>query len=871
MEISRHRFMNTAAVLVLTFTSAGVLTGRTIYVDPCAPGSSVGSTWTHAHVCLQNALLEAQRGDEIRVAQGLYMPDRLKPTHSGRGGSSRPIASGSRTDSFVLPDGVAMKGGYAGYGAPDPDARDVKTHPSILSGDLQGNDPSLTDLEWETLAQFTMNPNLADNSFTVVTINDASERTVLDGFTITAGHCEGGQPYQEPRGVIWPSPDPNTNGAGAWISSGQPTLIRCTFYRNTTRSLEGTSSGGAAVFNDNSDATFWDCSFEENIAFGYNGTSMGGAVCNLTSDPKLANCAFTNNIAASTTYYNVGGAMANFDSDPHLVSCSFTVNRAIDAQGGAIFNDATSDVEGASCTFEGNSALLGGAIYNSAGTNCTLSGCVFLGNNVNLSVRDSAFYDNNGEESGLPVLQRASKEGGAVYGGEGSATTITNCSFVGNTATNTANGSTTGGAVYSDGQLFLANCLLSGNGALNGAAVYALTESSSPAAASPPPYVSVINCTFSANGYPYCNSIVVGLGESMSLTNCILWDEARKEVSTSGEGPPVEVVYCDVRGGYAGEGNIDADPGFQDPNGADGIAGTMDDDLRLSVDSPCLDAGDNLALFSIPATDLAGQPRLGGNLIDMGAYEFHGPFNYYVDNVNGDDTNRGTTRATAFATIQKAIDTARNGANVMVAPGIYAESISFSGKAITVTGSGGAPVIEAWNDYAVSFYSAEGPSSVLKNFVIRNSAMGIFLAGGSPTLRNLTLVDNEFGIAAYAGSNPDIRNCILWGNTAGDLFACTARFSCIEQGAQGEGNISEDPLFADPADGDYHLLSEGGRYVPAYGLWAFDTVTSPCVDAGDPSLDPGAERIPNGGRINMGAFGGTPQASLSLCVPCLGQ
>jgi hypothetical protein len=103
------------------------------------------------------------------------------------------------------------------------------------------------------------------------------------------------------------------------------------------------------------------------------------------------------------------------------------------------------------------------------------------------------------------------------------------------------------------------------------------------------------------------------------------------------------------------------------------------------------------------------------------------------------------------------------------------------------------------------------------------------------------------------------------------LFACTARFSCIEQGAQGDGNISEDPLFADPANGDYHLLSEGGRYVPAYGLWAFDTVTSPCVDAGDPSLDPGAERIPNGGRINMGAFGGTPQASLSLCVPCLGQ
>jgi len=121
----------------------------------------------------------------------------------------------------------------------------------------------------------------------------------------------------------------------------------------------------------------------------------------------------------------------------------------------------------------------------------------------------------------------------------------------------------------------------------------------------------------------------------------------------------------------------------------------------------------------------------------------------------------------------------------------------------------------------------------------------------------------RLGIAAYAGANPDIGNCILWNNVDGDLFGCTARYSCIEDESEGEGNISQDPLFADANGGDFHLLSEEGRFVPAYGLWSLDMVTSPCIDAGDFLLNPGAERMPNGGRINMGAFGGTREASMS--------
>ena len=71
------------------------------------------------------------------------------------------------------------------------------------------------------------------------------------------------------------------------------------------------------------------------------------------------------------------------------------------------------------------------------------------------------------------------------------------------------------------------------------------------------------------------------------------------------------------------------------------------------------------------------------------------------------------------------------------------------------------------------------------------------------------------------------------------------------------------PLFADVETSDYHLLSERGRYWPAHDVWVLDDVTSPCIDAGDPNIEPKEELMPNGGRINMGAYGNTAYASMS--------
>jgi hypothetical protein len=70
-----------------------------------------------------------------------------------------------------------------------------------------------------------------------------------------------------------------------------------------------------------------------------------------------------------------------------------------------------------------------------------------------------------------------------------------------------------------------------------------------------------------------------------------------------------------------------------------------------------------------------------------------------------------------------------------------------------------------------------------------------------------------------------------------------------------------DPLFADPAQGDFHLRSQAGRYVPATGMFTNDAETSPLVDAGSFGSSFGSEPLPSGNRVNIGMHGNTEQAS----------
>jgi predicted outer membrane repeat protein len=131
-------------------------------------------------------------------------------------------------------------------------------------------------------------------------------------------------------------------------------------------------------------------------------------------------------------------------------------------------------------------------------------------------------------------------------------------------------------------------------------------------------------------------------------------------------------------------------------------------------------------------------------------------------------------------------------------------------------------------------------------------------------------------------SDMTLTNCILWGNSALEgpqvalLREVTASISyCCLQGGELDvyapsaevnwpgGYIDDDPCFADETGGDYHLQSSAGRWDANAGIWITDDNNSPCIDTGDPNSDWADELWPHGKRINMGAFGGTPQASMS--------
>ncbi|MBU0518151.1 hypothetical protein KJ564_04355 [bacterium] len=112
-----------------------------------------------------------------------------------------------------------------------------------------------------------------------------------------------------------------------------------------------------------------------------------------------------------------------------------------------------------------------------------------------------------------------------------------------------------------------------------------------------------------------------------------------------------------------------------------------------------------------------------------------------------------------------------------------------------------------------------------------------------------------------------INSTILWGlNSAPEIYGISTivNYSCIEGGWPGTGNIDANPLFVDIENDDFHLQSLEGSYHG--GLWIPDLNHSPCIDSGDPSFPFNLEPAPNGGRINMGAYGCTIEASLAYSV-----
>ncbi len=268
----RSRCIAVAAIPIWLALIAGNLHAQTvIYVDVNATGPiHDGTRWCSAYTDLQlaladSALTDGNPGDEVLVADGLYTP-----------------SPSNRIASFRLSTGVAIKGGYAGCGATNPDERDFVAFETTLSGDLAGNDGP----------GFSGN---SENSAHIVRAEAVDQTAILDGFTITGGNADLNNPSDRGAAIFtfnFPSPGSPTirncivrgntaigKGAGMYIDNASPVLENCVFAGNE-------SPTGAAIFIFGSQAA---PAISNCTVFGNTATANAGGIFTTGGSPIISN------------------------------------------------------------------------------------------------------------------------------------------------------------------------------------------------------------------------------------------------------------------------------------------------------------------------------------------------------------------------------------------------------------------------------------------------------------------------------------------------------------------------------------------------------------------------------------------------------
>ncbi len=372
----------TTSGIVITVTDAGgassslpafdlaVVAGPIRFFVDAARAGTGGLVWSDALHDLQTALTRATVvGDEIWVAAGTY----------------KPAAPGGPTSSkFQLKADVRVYGGFAGMET-NMSERDWKTHPTILSGDLNGDDGQNV---------------LSDNAVNVVTSPSVAGAggAALDGFTITGANGSSGLRITAAMAVRNCTITENfasSNGGGLYISGGSPVVADCVLHSNTS----GNYGGG--IYVTSSTPVFVNCAVESNDT-GFYG---GGASLSSSGSVTFANCVISGNSAG---FYGGGVYRA---TGATFTQCTIAGNSA-PYGGGGLYRATNSSF--ANCVVWGNTPSNTSSCTGLSFDHCDVQGCGGSG----VSWQTTLGTDNGGNIDSDPLFANAAQPSGpdGVFG-----------------------------------------------------------------------------------------------------------------------------------------------------------------------------------------------------------------------------------------------------------------------------------------------------------------------------------------------------------------------------------------------------------------------------------------------------------------------
>jgi len=433
--------------------------------------------------------------------------------------------------------------------------------------------------------------NMQDSG--VVFINGETKKAVIDGFTITngCGHHHIGY---------------GNVGGGIYCLDSKPSIRNNIIVNN--KSICG---GGIACFDSKCEPIIYNCYIAGNEATGSNNGYGGGIAC-YKGVAKIINCEINGNCCPCSG----GGVFAtgtSWQGKPLIKNCIIQDNIALSMGlgfGGGIAckNGPKPHIE--NNIISGNKAKEGGGIR----------------------VYDATIINNMIMNNMAGRLHGWGAGGGIIT--HGSYTEITNNIIINNTALTLGGG--LGWAAYSGrisnnflcynkasgpnagipvsgggisimqgppGKTILSNCIIANNSSEEyGGGVGFYYDSA----------VTMLNNTISANKANISGSgIHLNKNSTLSIGNSIIYDNINDEITFETITPTA--TYSNIKGGWPGTGNIDADPLFADP---------INLDFHIKYNSPCRDAGDK-TLADLPVFDFENDPRIAWREVDMGADEFY--------------------------------------------------------------------------------------------------------------------------------------------------------------------------------------------------------------------------------------------------------